>query len=332
MTEEQLARLFQVFSQADSSTTRRYGGTGLGLAITRSFARMLGGDVTVTSRPNEGSIFVLSLPARMTAVQAPSTDIAPTGSATRATVLIVDDDPAAQHIIGAHLARDGYRLLFAASAPEALTMAREHRPDAITLDVMMPQVDGWTMLHTLKADPELASIPVILVTANQDRSLGFELGAIAFLTKPVDREALLEAMRACCSDSTHGVVLIVEDDEGTRELTERTVERLGYHAALTANGRQALAWLEANVPPRLILLDLMMPEMGGFAFLERLRARPEWHDIPVIVVTAKQLTAEERQWLGQTTQQVIVKGDSAHADLSQAVRAVLAGAATVPAD
>ena len=324
MTEAQLAKLFQAFSQADSSTTRRYGGTGLGLAITRSFVRMLGGDVTATSQPGFGSTFVLSLPA--SAAPHPPIDEA-VGSlrlTANATVLIVDDDPASQHIIGTLLARDGYRLIYAASGQEALTMAREHRPDAITLDIMMPQIDGWGVLHTLKGDPDLASIPVVLVTANQDRSLGFELGAVAFLTKPIDRDALLDAIRRCSSGAARGVVLVVEDEPETRELTERTVEKLGYSAAHAANGRLALAWLESNRPPILILLDLLMPEMDGFAFLERLRAQPETHGIPVIVVTAKELTAEEQQWLGQTTQQVIAKGQSAHVDLSQAVRTVLA--------
>ena len=331
MTEAQLGKLFQAFSQADTSTTRRYGGTGLGLAITRSFARMLGGDVTVTSRVGEGSTFVLSLPAAVASQRQPAEALGPRGSGASATVLVVDDDPAAQHIIGTHLTRDGYRLLYASSGQEALTMAREHRPDAITLDIMMPQIDGWGVLHMLKGDPELADIPVVLVTANHDSSLGFELGAVAFLTKPVDREALLDAMRRCCSGSTRGVVLVVEDEAETRELTERSVEKLGYGAAHASNGRQALTWLESNMPPLLILLDLLMPEMDGFAFLERLRSQPEWRNIPVIVVTAKQLTAEERQWLGQTTQQVVTKGQSAHIDLSQAVRAVLARAAPAPA-
>jgi CheY-like chemotaxis protein len=212
-----------------------------------------------------------------------------------------------------------------------MDLAREHRPDAITLDIMMPQIDGWTVLHTLTGDPELASIPVVLVTVNQDRSLGFELGAVAFLNKPVDREELLEVIRRCCPGSVHGAVLVVDDEAEMRELTERTVEKLGFSAVLTSNGRQAIAWLEANAPPRLILLDLLMPEMDGFGFLERLRTEPEWHDIPVIVVTAKQLTTEERQWLGQITQQVIEKGQSAHSDLSQAVRTVLARGVTAPA-
>ncbi len=322
MNEAQLARLFQAFSQADSSTTRRYGGTGLGLAITRSFARMLGGDVMVSSTPGEGSTFVLTLPAgeAQPAEPAIATPEAPAGSAT---VLVVDDEPAAQHIIGSLLARDGFRLLYASSGQEALALAREHRPDAITLDIMMPQFDGWSVLHALKGDPELAAIPVVLVTANQDRSLGFELGAAAFLTKPVDREVLIDALRRCCASVSQGTVLVVEDDAATCELTERTVEKLGFTAALTANGREAIAWLETHAPPVVILLDLLMPEMDGFAFLEHLRGRTVWRDIPVIVVTAKQLTLEERTILSQRVQQVIAKGRSAHVELSQAVREVL---------
>ncbi|HTI79435.1 MAG TPA: response regulator [Acetobacteraceae bacterium] len=330
MTDEQLGKLFQAFSQADNSTTRRYGGTGLGLAITRSFARMLGGDVTATSQVGVGSTFVLGLPSAMASPRHPDdAQAAGRSGEADATVLVVDDDPVALHIIGTHLARDGYRLLYASSGQDALAMVREHRPDAITLDIKMPQVDGWDVLHSLKGDPELADIPVVLVTANQDSSLGFELGAVAFLTKPVDREALLETIRSCCAGKMRGVVLVVEDDAQTRELTERTVEKLGFGVAHAANGRQGLIWLESNRPPVLILLDLLMPEMDGFAFLERLRSQVEWQGIPVVVVTAKQLTAEEQQWLGQTTQRVVTKGQSAHVDLSQAVRAVLARA--VPA-
>jgi CheY-like chemotaxis protein/nitrogen-specific signal transduction histidine kinase len=334
MTEEQLGRLFQAFSQADSSTTRRYGGTGLGLAITRSFARMLGGDVTATSRSGVGSTFVLTLPAsEMQPTEALVGEATTQGRGrTQATVLVVDDEPAAQHIIGSHLAHDGFRLLYAASGQEALALAREHQPDAITLDIMMPQGDGWSVLHALKGDPELASIPVVLVTANPDRGLGFELGATAFLTKPVDRDDLIEVLRRCCAGRAHGMVLVVEDDTATCELTERTVEKLGYRAALTANGREAIAWLEGNATPVVILLDLLMPEMDGFAFLEWLRIRPESRDIPVIVVTAKELTLEERHLLSQMTQQVITKGQSGHVDLSQAIRDVLARKAPAPAN
>ncbi len=325
MTEAQQARLFQAFNQADNSTTRKYGGTGLGLVITRSFARMLGGDVTVRSTPGEGSVFTLSLPAMpLTAGAGPAAlDAEPAGAPPAealATILVTDDDPASRRIIGAHLAREGYRVVYASSGAEAIEMARQERPDAITLDIMMPQVDGWSVLRSLKADPELAPIPVVLVSLTADRGLGFALGAAAVLTKPVDRAELAAALREHCATVEHPSVLIVEDDPSISQLTERTVERLGLLPALAENGREALDWLEVNPAPQLILLDLLMPVMDGFEFLRHLRARPSWRDIPVLVLTAKNLTEDEREELASMTQRVIAKGQSGHLGLTQVLR------------
>jgi signal transduction histidine kinase/DNA-binding response OmpR family regulator len=330
MTEAQLGRIFEAFSQADSSTTRRFGGTGLGLAITRSFARMLGGDVTVQSQPGEGSQFTLWLPA---APESAGAAAAPTEArsfetqvAARSfgdvTVLIVDDDPDARRIIGSHLASDGYRLVFAESGAQGLELARRERPDVITLDIMMPQVDGWTVLTALKREPDLARIPVVLVSMVEHRSLGFALGAAAVVPKPIDREQLLDRVRILCPRQD-GVVLVVEDDPAARDLMERTIERLDHPVSIAIDGREAVAWLEHNPVPALILLDLEMPEMDGFAFLNVLRRRPDWRGIPVIVVTAKHLTADERQWLNEMTQRIVSKGGTALTDLSAAVRDML---------
>ncbi len=330
MTEAQLSRIFEAFSQADSSTTRRFGGTGLGLAITRSFARMLGGDVTVYSKPGEGSRFVLQLPVGPVATQPAAAPLeaqpmdthAAGGSDDAITVLIVDDDPHARHIIGNHLARDGYRLLFADSGEQGLALARTEHPDVITLDIMMPHMDGWSVLTALKEAPDLAGIPVVLVSMVENRSLGFALGAAAVVPKPIDRDLLLQRVRSQCAQP-EGVALVVEDDPAARDLVERTIERLGYRTSVAVNGREAVAWLEANPPPVLILLDLQMPEMDGFAFLNVLRQHADWRDIPVVVVTAKQLTVAERAWLGEMTQRIVAKGGSALTDLSAAVRGML---------
>ena len=309
MTEAQQARLFQAFNQADNSTTRKYGGTGLGLVITRSFARMLGGDVTVRSRPGEGSSFTLLLPLSPAVADAeaaepePAADQPlPSGRAAGealATVLVTDDDASARRIIGAHLAREGYRVIYAASGAEALEIARRERPDAITLDIMMPGIDGWSVLQELKADPDLVALPVILVSLTADRGVAFALGAAAVMNKPVDRAELAAILRLHCGPpagptpdgAPESRVLIVEDDPAMRALTSRTVERLGQTAVLAAHGREALDWLEANGAPALILLDLMMPVMDGFEFLRHLRARDAWAGIPVVVVTAQSLTA-----------------------------------------
>jgi signal transduction histidine kinase/CheY-like chemotaxis protein len=330
MTQEQLGRLFQAFSQADSSTTRKYGGTGLGLVITRSFVRVLGGDVSVESELGAGSAFSISLPVapETSAAEAETEDTAaPEGSgAALGTILVTDDDPGARRIIGAHLVREGFRVLYANSGPEALELARAERPDAITLDIMMPQQDGWTVLRQFKADDALRSIPIIMVSMTGDRGLGFSLGAAAVLNKPVDRAELAATIHAQLSTGAQdqdGVVLVVDDDLPTQALTARTVERLGFTAALAADGAEALAWLDANPLPRVILLDLLMPEMDGFEFLRHLRARAEWRAVPVIVLTAKILTEAERRELQAMTQRVLAKGQGGHLELTRVVRSVL---------
>ena len=181
MAPEQLARLFQPFGQADSSTTRKFGGTGLGLVITRHFARLLGGDVSVTSELGKGSVFTLTLPVRaaaVAAIEATAPKPAVSGDAEgEFTVLVVDDDEAVHETVGAMLGREGYRVMHARSGREALTIARAAHPDAITLDVMMPQMDGWSVLTALKADSELADIPVTIVTMLNDRAIALSLGA-----------------------------------------------------------------------------------------------------------------------------------------------------------
>jgi signal transduction histidine kinase/DNA-binding response OmpR family regulator/HAMP domain-containing protein len=331
MTDAQMAKLFQAFSQADNSTTRRFGGTGLGLAISRSFARTLGGDLTVTSTPDEGSCFTLSLPADAMDTETHASDAKAGSDSTSAgaTVLVVDDDPATCHIIGAHLAREGYVLLYAASGTEAIEMARKHKPDAITLDIMMPQVDGWSVLVALKSDPELAAIPVVIISITDERSLGFTLGAAAMLTKPLDRNQLTDVLKRQLASlpstgSAPTDVLIIEDDPATRELMERVVEKLGLQSATANNGREGVNWLNAHAIPSAILLDLNMPEMNGFEFLQHLRQKEVWANIPVVVVTAQELSLEERQILSDSTQRVIAKGQAAHIELSHAIRGVTA--------
>jgi signal transduction histidine kinase/CheY-like chemotaxis protein/HAMP domain-containing protein len=324
MSEEQIGRLFQAFSQADASTTRKFGGTGLGLAISKSFAQMLGGDLTVTSTSGEGSRFVLTLPLSDGAASTEDLpSIAQDGAASRATVLVVDDDPAALHIIGSHLTRGGYRAIYASSGAQALAMARSEHPDAITLDIMMPQMDGWSVLVALKKEPDLADIPVVIVSVSSERALGLTLGAAGMLTKPVDRNELGDFISRLIGPSSGGTVLVVEDDHPTQLLMQRTVERLGHAAALTANGREGMTWLEDNEPPVAILLDLQMPEMNGFEFLARLRAQERWSAVPVVVVTAQQLTVAERQMLSERTAQIIAKGQGAYVELSQAIKRVL---------
>jgi GAF domain-containing protein/DNA-binding response OmpR family regulator/HAMP domain-containing protein len=320
MTEDQLGRLFQAFSQADASTTKKYGGTGLGLAISRQFCQLLGGDITVTSKPGKGSTFTITLPVRSEApteikpVEAPRIAADPNGSAT---VLIVDDDPAARELLTAALKGAGYRLVHATGGAEALAMARTIRPDAITLDVMMPKPDGWDVLGALKADAELCDIPVIIVTVAPDRGVGLSLGAVEVLTKPVDRARLTELIHRVVRRD--GPILVVEDDADTREMMRHTIEKMGLEVAEAVNGRRALTWLGEHEAPAMILLDLMMPEMDGFEFLDALTARAEWRAIPVVVITAKKLSKAERDRLLRQARKVMEKATATKVDIAAAI-------------
>ncbi len=333
MTPEQLGKLFQAFGQADSSTSRKFGGTGLGLAITRHFARMLGGDVEVTSEAGKGSVFTLTLPvkAAQTAPAAePEARPAVSGDAEGAqTVLVVDDDEAVHDLVGSMLGREGYRVLHARSGDEALEITRKERPDAITLDVMMPQMDGWSVLTSLKADPELSHIPVIMLTMLHERAIALSLGASGYITKPVDWNQLSAVLKRHSRHGDEIRVLVVDDDPEMRRMTRRMLERMGLEIGEAADGAQALAWLEANPAPSIVLLDLMMPVMDGFEFLERIRNSERWSALPVLVVTAKALDAREIEFLHSSTQKVIEKGATTGTDLRAAIREVLKSGATL---
>jgi adenylate cyclase len=336
MNEEQIGRLFQAFSQADASTTKKFGGTGLGLAITRHFCRLLGGDISVASAPDIGSTFTIILPdqapepARLTTAMEPARESPrsnPVDAALPAvTVLVVDDDPAARDLLTTNLGREGYRTIQARGGDEALELARKLRPDAITLDVLMPKKDGWTVLAALKADPELRDIPVIMVTVAPDRGIGLSLGAAEVMTKPVDRGELTSLLRQLLSRD--GPILVVEDDVATRDTVRHTVEKMGLTVAEVTNGRLALTWLAENPMPALILLDLMMPEMDGFEFLDTFNRRADWRHVPVIVITAKQLTAAERALLAGRARIVIRKGASIDTDIAEAIRKAVGQRAT----
>jgi signal transduction histidine kinase/CheY-like chemotaxis protein len=332
MTPEQLGRLFQAFAQAEASTSRDYGGTGLGLAITRHFCRMLGGDVAVESTLGEGSTFTITLPAigsdAKAEVAAP--EARPTQSVAKGTVLIIDDDKAIHDLLERELAAKGYHVLHAAGGREGLKIAKQTRPDVITLDIIMPDLDGWSVLKTLKDDRELRDIPVVLVTIMGDRDMGFALGAADYITKPLDRDMLLAAVNRHARSVEGAQILVVDDDWKTREMLRRTLAKEGWTVAEASNGREALSLLERG-PPVLVLLDLMMPEMDGFELLERMRGDGGWRDIPVIILTAKDLTRAEVDQLNGHVVRILQKGAYQRSDLLTEIHDMVARRVTLSA-
>jgi signal transduction histidine kinase/CheY-like chemotaxis protein len=304
MTPEQQAKLFEEFTQADSSTARRYGGTGLGLAITRKLARMMGGEVMVASEAGKGSVFTVRLPGAAASPDISLTDgiQAPAGDC----VLVVDDDATARELISDQLKAEGFSVVTAAGGLEGLRRAKELRPIAITLDVMMPDLDGWSVLAALRQDAELAEIPVIMVTILDEPRRAVALGAAGYLSKPIDRERLRRLVGRFRSPARPTRILLVEDDESQRDRVRSWLADQEWVVQEAANGREALARMREQRPD-MILLDLMMPEMDGFALVAALQKEPGWRDIPVIVITARDLEAGDRERLNSGVNSVLVK-------------------------
>jgi len=329
MTPEQQAKLFEEFTQADSSTARQFGGTGLGLAITRKLARMMGGDVTVTSDPGKGSVFTVRLPGSADAQARSSTGTSDGRRSPSADcVLVIDDDATARELIADHLKAEGFSVVTAAGGVEGLKLAKESRPTAITLDVMMPDLDGWSVLAALRQDPELAEIPVIMITIVDEQRRGIALGAAGYLTKPIDRERLRHVIGRFRAPTRPTRVLMVEDDVVQRERMRGWLEGPQWAVWEAENGREALKRIQENKPD-VILLDLMMPEMDGFAVVAALQKETGWQDIPVVVITARDLDAKDRERLNSGVQSVLVKERFRPADLVERVRRLVQTKPTV---
>jgi adenylate cyclase len=319
MTPEQQGKLFEEFTQADSSTARQYGGTGLGLAITRKLARMMGGDVTVTSELGKGSVFTVRLPASTDSPAKSSVGSNVGRPPSADCVLVIDDDATARELISDHLKAEGFTVVTAAGGVEGLKLAKALRPTAITLDVMMPDLDGWSVLTALRQDAELADIPVIMVTIVDEHRRGIALGAAGYLTKPIDRERLHRLVGRFRASTPPTRVLLVEDDPVQRERMLGWLEGQQWAVQEAGNGREALARLREEKPD-VILLDLMMPEMDGFAVVAALQKEAGWRDIPVIVITSLDLDAKDRERLNAGVQFVLVKETFRPDDLVERIR------------
>ena len=349
ISRDRMPDLFQAFSQADLTTTKEFGGTGLGLIISRHFCNMMGGDINVESEEGKGSCFTMIFPADVTkktsvglmAVAHDEKDLPPVDpevirfaankikgrkpSERRSyvsKVLVIDDDQVSVDLMARFLAREGYRAEVALNGKEGLVKALEFKPDVITLDIMMPELDGWSVLEELKKNDETKDIPVIVLTMVDDRTRGFSLGAKEYLTKPFDRGELVGIIKNCVQGVESKTVLVVDDDKDVRAAARYALERQGWHIVEAGNGLEAIASLKQEIP-QLILLDLIMPEMDGFEFLLNLRNNSEWKDVPVVVMTAKEMSLDDGQQLDECVKYVFNKGMYNFNDLFSEVNVLL---------
>jgi len=331
--------IFEEFRQVDGGSTRQHGGTGLGLAISRRLARLMGGDITVESAVGTGSTFVLRLPLRhgaRTSTTPPVAPVADHGARETAlsdqasvpgstsldgpAVLVIDDDPNVIELLRENLAEAGYRVVGARDGDEGISKAREIRPDSIVLDIVMPRKDGWQVLHELKVDPATRDIPIVLHSVVDQKNLGYRLGAADYLVKPFERDSLLAALSRASRHCRR--LLVVDDDPNVIDMVRQLLEGEPVTVDAAADGREALRVI-AQQPPDVIFLDLLMPGLDGFGVLETLQADPGWRQIPVIVLTAKTLTAEETTLLERRTLAVIEKRGLERGALLQEVRRAL---------
>jgi signal transduction histidine kinase/DNA-binding response OmpR family regulator len=349
MTPQQMANLFQEFSQADSSTTRKYGGTGLGLAISQRLCRMMGGSITVDSNPGVGTTFIVRLPSTRDTRPAPlmpdqakrqlrASEVRAIDGVRLASnvILVVDDDETVRDQMRRFLVREGCDVVTAKDGDEGIALARQVKPALITLDVQMPGRDGWSVLQELKADGELAKIPVVMLTILDEKNRGYALGADDYMMKPIQQEELRKLITKYRSMSAHPLqfrVLIVEDDEVTREQWGRMLRGEGCQVSEAENGRIALKSL-TTIPPDLILLDLIMPEMDGFEFLLELRKQPAFKAVPVVVVTAATLSEEDHRRLTGGVERVLMKPAFSRDELLGELRELVARyvIAPIPSD
>ena len=323
--------LFEEFRQADDSTTRNFGGTGLGLAITRRFCEMMGGNITVDSHPDEGSTFTIHLPAEVNALEAaratskqdPDADeitpVSGQSSPDAHTILVIDDDASTCDMLRRTFEKAGYNVVVATRAEEGLKQARACKPDAITLDVMMPGMDGWSLLRALKADAELMHIPVIMLSMVDDKGMGYSLGAAEYLTKPVDRNRLLPLLEKYTHHESAGQILVVDDNPEDRLMLCRMLEGEGWTIAEAENGKLALESV-AQALPDIVMLDLMMPVMDGFQFLHEFRKEEVWQQVPVVVLTAMDLDEHELAELSVNVETVIRKAEMSPEKLLDHIR------------
>jgi len=308
ISQEDQTKLFQPFSQVDDSPTRKTGGTGLGLSISQQLIQLHGGRIGVHSEPGNGSTFYFTLPIQRPKVAAEE----PHGGKP---VLAIDDDPQVLSLYERYLNPQGYDVIGLTDPSKVMERVRQIKPFAITLDIMMPGIDGWQVLSDLKRNPETRDIPVIICSIVEQQERGFSLGAADYLLKPILQDDLIGSLNRLNGDGAIQDVLVIDDDPNALRLMQKMFQNSTHYKLTTAEGGPAGWAVLTSHPPHAVILDLFMPEMDGFTILEKMRENPRLRDLPVVVVSGGDLSKEQRQQLTDFGQRLIRKGSIDEKDL-----------------
>jgi CheY-like chemotaxis protein/signal transduction histidine kinase len=325
LDEEQNQQFAQILGHTDPSSAYKYDSTGLGLAITNYLVHMMAGEISVETELDRGITFKVRLPAKITSSSEQTQVISQTAEAVLeegGIVLVIDDDLEVRTVLQKYLSKLGYQVELADNGEEGLRLAKRIFPDVITLDVMMPKMDGWEVLSYLKADPELDHIPVIVLSMIEDKSVGYSLGASDYLIKPITREQISKVLQKYhfAHNDTTQLIMVIDDDAVTRDMTARMLRKAGWRVCKVDDGRIALNYIQKKQPD-LILLDLQMPAMNGFEFVTQLRQT--YDSIPILVLTARDLTMEERFRLNAHVVGIFQKGSYSRYELLAQVKSLL---------
>ena len=321
---EHLLDIFDEFKQIEGPLKQKPPGTGLGLSISKKIVEMMGGRIWAKSEYGKGSCFQVAIPLRETPEAISPAAVYPgVLDPGRKLVLTIDDDVEAQEILRTYLKNEGYEVIQAYNAMDAMKLARKYRPFAITLDVIMPGKDGWYILQDLKNDPRTGEIPVICISILDNRQMGLSLGAIEYMVKPVSKDRLLEALRRLEKRFRIYDIMVVDDEPRNVELLAKFIGQTDHYAVRKAYGGEEALSRVGESRPDLIILDLVMPEVDGFEVIRHLKKSVDTKEIPIIIVSAKKLTREETEYLNSNIEKIIRKGDFSREDLLKDIRRTL---------